>query len=134
MDLEQHRENIEWKMSTAVRNTITGLFAVLIAFIAVEIPPNLGMTDFIANHTFFIRFIFILIHSQFLITILNIVLCSRSVSGKSIVGVIVSMAIASLACVIGSFLLSTITGVVNCTAWIVTISIIVNKRWNDIVD
>lgn len=125
-------EAIDLKIYMQVSNNITRLFWLIMASIAMELMPNLGMIDFIAKHTFFMRLLFIVIHSMLLMSILKIALYSP-VTVHCIVHILVSMCIAALVSVVGSFILSTIAAFINGIAWIITITIFVKKRWNEMV-
>lgn len=134
MAVKQPNESIDLTVYIEVSTNIARLFWIHLIFLAVEVMPNSGITNYVATHILVTRFFFFLIHSLYLFTALDTVLRISSVSGRCIVEILASLVIPPLVCVSCAFMISTITGLLDGVSWILTISIIAKKKWNDIVD
>lgn len=133
MPLEQEQIYVnDNAMFKGVINDAILLFCVLIAFVAVEILPILGMSNFIVNHNFSMRMILILIQILFMMSMLNTIL-HPPVSGFCIMFIVVILVIICVMCVKLVLMISTITAIITGIMWIITISIVVIKRRNDLV-
>ncbi|MCH89088.1 cyclin-like F-box [Trifolium medium] len=114
----------------------TQLYVTLMVFVLAEIY---GFGDnFEEKYLFAFRFSLVSLHFLSLMYILITTLSHysdprRPGNDGGIVLIVVSMIIASATCILFVILISTIATIIICISWIVTISIVVVLRWNDIV-
>lgn len=133
MPLEQQQIDVnDHEMLNGLFNKTILLFCAIIAFVAAEIFPILGMTDFIVNHNVPTRMLLIMIQLLFMLSMLNTIL-RPPISGFYIMVVVVIMVIICVMGVLLVLMISTIAAILTGIMWSITILIVVVKKWIDIV-